>query len=214
MSSSHRLEGTYLSDRVEVDKTRFDYDADTGSLTDPIPGTKYRGGGNAILRYTGMLGNDFMITAQAGRNDFDRYDRSAADACPYALDGLIIPGVAVPVGCWVNAEVDSWSVGPNLTLDLGLRWESYENRNAAGETFLEISDQLAPRLGVVWDPRGDGRTKLYASAGLYHLPYPTQASVNYAAAVTQTSQAFILEGGINPDGSPEGLGAQILDWVW
>jgi hypothetical protein len=302
LSARHRLEGTYLSDQVEVAKTRYAYDPSDASLTDPMPGTKFRGGGNAILRYNGVLSDDFMLTAQAGRNDFERYDRSAADACPVAWDARIIPGVSLPLGCWVNGQIgtwsdgreafradadwflgrhalragadwelnqsdvtigysgdawffydysgnwpfwpflppetevvgfqyldvdgvhdiesraaylqDSWSIAPNLTLSMGLRWESYEHRNAVGETFLEVDDQLAPRLGVVWDVGGDGRSKLYGSAGLYHLPYPTIASVNYASSVIDFMDVYILEGGVNPDGSPEGLGPQIMHWVW
>ena len=36
---------------------------------------------------------------------------------------------------------DSWSVSQRLTLNLGLRWERYDNRNGLGETFIETADQ-------------------------------------------------------------------------
>jgi hypothetical protein len=46
----------------------------------------------------------------------------------------------------------------------------YENNNALDETFIKIDDQYAPRLGLIWDPSADGRSKLFASFGQYHLP--------------------------------------------
>ena len=49
---------------------------------------------------------------------------------------------------------DSWAVTPNLTFNIGVRWEQYENKNINDETFIKINDQYAPRLGAIWDPSG------------------------------------------------------------
>ena len=97
---------------------------------------------------------------------------------------------------------DSWAVTRNLTVNFGVRWEGYDNTNAEGETFLEIADQFAPRLGIAWDVRGDGSAKLYGSLGVYHLPMSTRASINLGSSDYEDEGWYVLEGGINPDGSP------------
>jgi hypothetical protein len=107
---------------------------------------------------------------------------------------------------------DSWAAAPNLTINAGLRFERYRVTNAAGAPFLEISDQTAPRVGAVWDIAGDGRSRLYGSYGTYHVPVNTALLINNQAGEwTWIRSWFPLEGGILPDGTPEGLGPQIGD---
>jgi len=109
---------------------------------------------------------------------------------------------------------DSWAVTRDLTLNLGLRWETYEHRNAAGNAYLDIDNAFAPRLGFVWDVSGSGRSKLYGSAGRYQIPYSMSASKHYAGGVWESYAVYLLDGDVNPDGTPEGLGPYIFDLVW
>lgn len=67
---------------------------------------------------------------------------------------------------------DSWRLLPNLTLNAGLRYEAQRIYDAAGEARIELTDQLAPRVGVTWDPLGNGRSKVHASYGRYHQSIP------------------------------------------
>ena len=67
---------------------------------------------------------------------------------------------------------DSWRVTPKLTLDLGLRAEHEQIptfRPDIQEFAFEFGwdEKLAPRLGVAYDVRGDGRLKVSASWGRY-----------------------------------------------
>jgi len=55
---------------------------------------------------------------------------------------------------------DTFSPRDGLALDAGVRWELMW----VG-TRLHFSHQIAPRLGVVWDALGGGRSRLWASYG-------------------------------------------------
>ena len=72
---------------------------------------------------------------------------------------------------------DIWNVTDDVTLSLGLRSESFKNKNGEGATFVEIKNMIAPRLGLSWDVNGDGDSKLFASAGRYFLPVANNTNV-------------------------------------
>jgi hypothetical protein len=67
---------------------------------------------------------------------------------------------------------DRWSVRPGLTLNLGVRWDRQEIIDASGEKRIDLKDDYAPRLGFIWDPEGEGRTKLFGSYGRYYEQLP------------------------------------------
>jgi outer membrane receptor protein involved in Fe transport len=68
---------------------------------------------------------------------------------------------------------DTWTVGPRLTLNLGIRTENEKiptfRPDIAEYAFqFGFGDKLAPRLGATFDVRGDGRVKAFASWGRYY----------------------------------------------
>ena len=88
---------------------------------------------------------------------------------------------------------DSWKVRPNLTVDIGLRWEIRLSPNtptnsilvpsqalvaggaasntvkwSQGQLFKSQYGNLGPSLGFAWDPRNDGKTSIRAN---YRIAY-------------------------------------------
>lgn len=70
---------------------------------------------------------------------------------------------------------DSWSVMPNLTLNIGVRTEkeTVPNYGAAVNGVenaweFDFGDKVAPRLGFAWDVFSDQKLKVYGSWGYYY----------------------------------------------
>ena len=96
---------------------------------------------------------------------------------------------------------DEWQITNNVNVRLGVRSETFDNQNANGDTFIKVSDQIAPRLGLVWDIGGEGSKRLFANYGRYHLPIPSNTNIRLAGAEFFTEGWWLIESAINADGS-------------
>ncbi|HTM82048.1 TonB-dependent receptor [Asticcacaulis sp.] len=65
---------------------------------------------------------------------------------------------------------DSWDVTSNLNLQIGLRNDDFSQNNLSGEQYLDLTGNVAPRLGFSWDPTGEGVWKVYGSYGANFIP--------------------------------------------
>ena len=61
---------------------------------------------------------------------------------------------------------DVWRVQPRLTLNLGVRYDINDGTNSSGTKAVSDS-KFSPRLGVTFDPKGDGDWVLNASYATY-----------------------------------------------
>ena len=142
------------------------------------------------------LGGDYQdgrtdtLTFFSGRQKVQRFDehgqiyyehrffaRNAQDLTP--VDN---PSTATTrdVGAYLQ---DSWKAAPNLTINAGLRFDREWIIDYTGEAVIR-TDVWQPRLGVVWDPIGDGTSKVYAFAGRFSYGLPTDLAIQaYSANV-------------------------------
>jgi len=67
---------------------------------------------------------------------------------------------------------DTWRLGSGLTFNLGIRWEAQKLFNSQQEVALELKDNWAPRLGFIWDPKANGKTKIFGSWGKFYETIP------------------------------------------
>jgi hypothetical protein len=79
---------------------------------------------------------------------------------------------------------DQWQATDDLVINAGIRNDSFENFNGAGESFVKLSNQWALRLGAVYDLMGDGDSKLWASYGRYYLPVAANTNIRLSGAET------------------------------
>jgi hypothetical protein len=73
---------------------------------------------------------------------------------------------------WALFVQDNFHVASNLTLNLGLRYEQ--------QTFTDARADFAPRVGLSYDPRGEGKTVLQAGYGIYYAQVVDNSEANYA----------------------------------
>jgi hypothetical protein len=64
---------------------------------------------------------------------------------------------------------DTWTLN-QLTVNAGVRAEKWTHIDSNGEDVATFDWELAPRLSVVYDVFGDGRTKVFGYAGRYYDP--------------------------------------------
>lgn len=89
---------------------------------------------------------------------------------------------------------DIWSITPNLTATIGLRNETFDNKNAAGESFAKIDNMWAPRLGLAWDVNGDGEQKVFVNVGRYFLPVANNTNVRLSGNEYDVRRYYTLDG--------------------
>ena len=67
---------------------------------------------------------------------------------------------------------DKWNVLPNLTVNLGVRWDRQQIIDSAGVQQINLKNDVAPRFGFLWDPSKDQKTRVYGSFGRFYEEIP------------------------------------------
>jgi carboxypeptidase family protein len=126
---------------------------------------------------------------------------------------------------------DKWQIRPNLTLDYGLRWEAQifpdpvipPSQTAYGVNLNDPKfpstgkipnalDMIQPRLGLAWDVRGDGKSAVRASFGIFNAQQNMLTQVG--AITTNGVQQQTLFSGDVPGGFVGATGFNTPGPVW
>ena len=96
---------------------------------------------------------------------------------------------------------DKFDIGDNLTISAGLR---YEQQELVGnlESF-KWDNNWSPRSGVIADPSGEGRSKLYANWGRFYAKIPNDLAARMLSADAGITIADYFDAGLTqpvPDG--------------
>ena len=100
----------------------------------------------------------------------------------------IIPGAFIQ---------DSWNIMDKVTLNVGVRWDSEYIFNNTGELGLALNNEWSPRIGLIWDPTYQGKSKIYASYAIYYEPVPLDLA-DRSLIGNESLEAFHLSGCNNP----------------
>lgn len=86
---------------------------------------------------------------------------------------------------------DDWTITDRLNLNLGLRSDTFDNRDASGQSFLKNTNKISPRVGVSYDVFGDKTTQLTGFYGRYYLPIAANTNIREAGGETFLQDYYI-----------------------
>jgi hypothetical protein len=165
---------------------RFGYDRDD---YESVAGTSIEGG--RLWRYSTNNGPDGLA------NTGDEFD--------IVREQIVNQGSTVKLKQWAFYVEDTWSITDNFIAYAGARWDTFENLNGDGQTYVKIDKQFGPRLGFSWDANGDSTLKIYGNAGRYALPLTPSVAVRGASASLFTRQNYNFTAVDPVTGAPIGL---------
>ncbi len=176
-----------------------------GDISGYEANNKYTGG-SFFQRYSGVWLETRLLQAVPGA---DPMNLGAGEftcgnrVCTSAEDGLKNSTENRNIGFYLQ---DSWQIRPNLTLNAGLRWEQQIGyvadslrgtgvTNALGEPIdevgYELNNMLAPRVGLIFDPTQEGKSKIYAHWGRFFENVPMSLNIrSFGDELTQQDLLF------------------------
>ena len=195
-----------------------------GQATTLQPGTKEDT--RKAMRFDGTLN----VWSQTIRFGYDQETNTSADSIFYSGHAYYrynnrpssgrVNGADIPVGAQYvreriyenggSFEVISTAyyiedtvkfVDDRLLVTAGVRNETFDNKNALGQSFIKIADQIAPRVAASFDVKGDGKSKIFGNFGHYYLPIAANTNIRMAGTELFTEDYYILTG-VNADSTP------------
>jgi len=85
-------------------------------------------------------------------------------------------GVTKSTGKYHAAYInDAWQINKYVTLNAGVRWE--QQRLTGNQVERTFTNMFSPRAGIIVDPKGDRKQKIYANFGRYAYILPLDAAI-------------------------------------
>jgi outer membrane receptor for ferrienterochelin and colicin len=97
---------------------------------------------------------------------------------------------------------DKWKLNTNWSVTLGLRYDNFKSKDDLGRDNFSMKE-WSPRLAVVYDPVGDGRSAWSASYGVYvgQVLQGSTDSASPAGNPVQRDYIYLSGPALLPDGS-------------
>jgi outer membrane receptor protein involved in Fe transport len=98
---------------------------------------------------------------------------------------------------------DSWSIFDRVTLNAGVRYDTQQLYDATGKLGMALNNMWSPRIGLIFDPTQQGRSKIYANFARYYQAMPLNIADRALSGENQAgfTRACGVDDLRNPDGS-------------
>jgi len=211
-TNSGITEEEYIRDQARID---FNWDLDMHSIQFGIDYTNVK-----VDFFEGQNGigdaKGWWTVKTAGENDVSGATLGT-DFIERRIRSREVDSATTSLAFYIN---DSWQATDNLVLNMGLRYSQFENTVSDGRAFVDIDNQIAPRIQAIYDVNGDGSAKVFATFGRYFQPVSANMNITQGSASIEWFEYFELdqlEGSGSPsllaDGSPS-RGDMLRDRRW
>ena len=85
---------------------------------------------------------------------------------------------------------DKWAILSNLYITAGVRWEIQDMRDVFGRSQILLWDNVAPRVGIVYDWTDEGKSRLYASYDWFYQNIPLQLNSRAFGGLVQVTRQY------------------------
>jgi hypothetical protein len=113
----------------------------------------------------------FLDQADGDSDPNDDGSPSQLAGAPFYQDGLKSETETRNVAAFAQ---DSWHPRPNVTVNVGARWSMQSLDDYRGQHVTTIGNGISPRLGAVWDPTNEGRSRVFGHLGRFFQTVPMQ----------------------------------------
>ena len=100
---------------------------------------------------------------------------------------------------------DDYKITKDVQFNFGVRWDYQQAYGNLGQTYLKLNDftdNLQPRVGLIWDFTGKGKGKLFINYARYlETPLPLDINVRAGSVDSQTDKNFNVSRVNAPAGS-------------
>jgi outer membrane receptor protein involved in Fe transport len=186
-------------------------------------GRRFSGGSFLVKGINDAAHNDFTI------RQYLKYDPAGNIPCGIDADEDGVQDASCSVIDRLDANTnnrniaaflqDSWQIRPNLTLNAGIRWEQQigyvakflqgstapDTGEKIGDVGYQLDNLLAPRVGFIFDPSQEGKSKIFGHWGRFYENIPMDMNVRSFGGET-TREAIT---GLNADGEFDGMNCNL-----